>query len=545
MAKNLAKRRQVMARSMQLGHCICDVKQACPCEQFKTQSICHCAGEQPLVGDGPVRLTEHVHNAGCASKISKGVLQQVLAGLPEVDDPRVLVGASAGDDAGVIALSADAATILTVDVFTPCVDDPYTFGQIAAANSVSDIYAMGGTPQAALSIIGFPIQSLPASAMREILRGGVEKMKEAGISVLGGHSINDEEVKCGFAVMGMSPKDGYIRNSGAQVGDAIVLTKPLGTGIINFAHQVGRADERSLHEAAESMMSLNRLAGELMVNLGAHAGTDVTGFSLMGHLAEIVKNSGVEVVLDFDRIPLFEIVPMLARQDVIPGAVERNRESVDEWLLDLSGVAPAQQAILFCPETSGGILAFLPADRAEKFVRQLHDGGVPSARIIGHVRRACDGGRITVISERADRYGAVHMESAAVRTTEAATSESCCCSDGGGVSQSATAATVSCVETPSSPPAASSGLPAPAGADAFKQYMAAVSGAGALGMKHKKLISLALSVMSKCEPCVKINARAAREAGASEEEIAEAVSLGIAFGGAPVAMFYNTMRQKA
>ena len=527
----LEKRRRVMRRSAALGHCICDVQQPCPCEQFRQKSICHCAGEQPTVADRPVALTEHVRNAGCASKISKGVLKQVLAGLPEVDDPRVVVGAAAGDDAGVILLSPDSATILTVDVFTPCVDDPYTFGQIAAANSVSDIYAMGGTPQTALSIIGFPIQSLPASAMREILRGGADKMKEAGVSIIGGHSINDEEVKCGFAVVGTSPAAKYIRNAGAQVGDAIVLTKPLGTGIVNFAHQVGRADEQAMREVAQSMAALNKLAGRRMVELDAHAATDVTGFSLMGHLAEIVKNSNVEAVLDFDAIPLFETVAVLARQEVLPGAIERNRESVEEGLLDLSALTAAQQAILFCPETSGGLLIFLRPEAAEMLVREVR-----GAAVIGQVRRSFDGGRITVTTGQAQRFGPVALaKSGTAAAPTESKQEACCCAE-------AVSAPAAPAPTASVRPPVDGDLPAPAGADAFRAYMGTVSAPGALGTKHKKLISLALSVMSKCEPCVKINAKAAREVGATEQEIAEAVSLGIAFGGAPVAMFYNTVR---
>ena len=212
-----------MKRSTALGHCICDVKQPCPCDLFRQKDICHCAGEKVGSDGDEVKLTQHVRSAGCASKIAKNVLQEVLKGLPEIDDRRVLVGSSAGDDAGVMMLSPDTATVLTVDVFCPSVDDPYRFGQIAAANSLSDVYAMGAKPQAALSIIGFPVHVLPAPAMHEILRGGLEKMKEAGVPVIGGHSINDEEVKCGFAVIGTTGKGRYIRNAGAKVGDAVLL----------------------------------------------------------------------------------------------------------------------------------------------------------------------------------------------------------------------------------------------------------------------------------------------------------------------------------
>ena len=525
----LERRRRVMRRSMALGHCICDPHQPCPCDVFKDEGWCHCAGEAPPAAAGPVRLTQHVRNAGCASKISKDVLRLALADLPGIDDARVLVGASAGDDAGVILLGKDSATILTVDVFSACVDDPYTFGQIAAANSLSDIYAMGGVAQVALSIIGFPVEKLPVEAMRQILLGGVEKMKEAGICVIGGHSINDAEVKCGFAVVGTCPPDGWVRNSGAQEGDAIVLTKPLGTGIVCFAQQIGLASEGALGAAAASMAALNQAAGRLMTLHGAHAATDVTGFGLLGHIIEIARNSNVEIALDFDSIPLLEGVAELARQDVLPGAVERNRQTRDGAMLDLSGLADAQQAILFGPETSGGLLVFLSPDRAQRYLQDLRAGGVGSAAIIGRVSGPCTGGRIVAHSRRASQFAAL-----ALPAVEAAS----CCAD---LPPQSPVQSYGPTQRRAEPADA---LPPPAAADALKSYLAAVNAPGALGSKQKKLIALALSVMSKCMPCVKINTKSAREAGASQEEIAEAVSLGIAFGGAPVAMFYNAARNE-
>ena len=519
----LERRRRVMRRSMALGHCICDPHQPCPCDAFKEEGWCQCAGELPPAAAGPVRLTQHVRNAGCASKISKEILRMALADLPVIDDARVLVGASAGDDAGVILLGKDSATILTVDVFSACVDDPYTFGQIAAANSLSDIYAMGGTPQVALSVIGFPVDKLPVEAMRQILRGGVEKMKEAGICVIGGHSINDDDVKCGFAVVGTCKPDGWVRNSGAKPGDAIVLTKPLGTGIICFAHQIGLASDPISRAAAASMAALNQAAGRLMTLHGAHAATDVTGFGLLGHMIEIARNSDVEITLDFDGIPLLDGVADLARQDVLPGAVERNRQFLDGATFDLSGLAEAQQAILLGPETSGGLLVFMSPDHAHRYMQALGAEGVDAAAIIGRVSGPCAGGRITAGRGRANQFGA--LPPPVVETVS-------CCAD-----------------SPPPPPAQlphahSDALPPPAAADAFKIYLTAVNAPGALQSKQKKLIALALSVISKCGPCVKINAKAAREAGASEEEIGEAVALGIAFGGAPVAMFYNTVRNE-
>lgn len=511
-----------MRRSMALGHCICDPHQPCPCDVFKDEGYCQCAGEPPPPTDGPVRLTQHVRNAGCASKISKEVLRLALADLPVIDDPRVLVGASAGDDAGVILLGKDSATILTVDVFSACVDDPYTFGQIAAANSLSDIYAMGGTPQVALSVIGFPVDKLPVEAMRQILLGGVEKMTEAGICVIGGHSINDADVKCGFAVVGTCPPDGWVRNSGAAPGDVIVLTKPLGTGIICFAHQVGLASDPASRAAADSMAALNQAAGRLMTLHGARAATDVTGFGLLGHMIEIVRNSDVEITVDFDGIPLLDGVAELARQDVLPGAVERNRQSLDAAALDLSGLADAQQAILLGPETSGGLLVFLSPDCAQQYLQALHADGVGGAAIIGRVSGPCPGGRIAAHSRRASQFGPLPLPVAEPAS---------CCADP--------------PQPPTAQPHGHSDAPPPAAAaDALKNYLTAVNSPGALGTKHKKLIALALSIISKCAPCVTINTNAARQAGASEDEIAEAAALGIAFGGAPVAMFYNTVRNE-
>jgi len=307
----------------------------------------------------------------------------------------------------------------------------------------------------------------------------------------------------------------------------IVLTKPLGSGIAVFAHQVGRASDGMVAPVAKSMATLNKLGGRLMVEHGAHAGTDVTGFSLLGHMAEIVQNSQIEATLEFDAIPLFDDVAELAAADVLPGAVERNRESVPENLLEMTDLTAGQQAILFGPETSGGLLVFLPARNVEKFVADLGAGGV-TGHVIGRVTASHPQGRIRVTTKKAEVFGMTTPEQ------KPPAASSCCCAD------EAVAAAAARGAAPSSPNA----LPAPAGADAFKAYMVAVGKGDALGAKYSKLISVALSVMSKCEPCVRINAEAARDAGATEQEIAEAVSLGIAFGGAPVAMFYNTIRQK-
>jgi selenide,water dikinase len=270
---NMEKRKRIMSRSIKLGHCICDPKLPCPCPLFKEKNICMCAGERLQSPTGPVRLTQLVEKAGCESKIDQAFLKDVLRDLPAIDDPRVLVGVPAGDDAGIYDMGNGTALVQTVDVFTPCVDDPYTFGLIAAANSLSDVYAMGGKPLTALSVIGFPVRKIPDKAMNDILCGGIDKMNEAGVAVIGGHSINDPEIKAGFAVTGIIQKDKIVQNSNAKPGDCLILTKPLGTGITCFAHQIGRALEGGMEAAISSMTTLNKTASELMVEFRAHACT--------------------------------------------------------------------------------------------------------------------------------------------------------------------------------------------------------------------------------------------------------------------------------
>jgi len=368
-----------------------------------------------------------VRGTGCSAKIGKTDLLAALSGLPDIDDARVVVGRSAGDDAGVIMLSDREATVMTVDVLAPPVDDPFTFGQIAAANSLSDIYAMGATPQCALSIIGFPAHAQPIAIMREILRGGFEKMKEAGISVLGGHSTDDDEIKFGFAVLGTAKPGGFLTNAGARVGDVAVLTKPLGTGIVSFAAQCGQDQDGGIAEITRSMTQLNQLSGARMQAHGAHAATDITGFGLLPHVFEVARSSQVEIEIDFDSIPLFSSVMDLAARDVLPGAVERNRESLAEDRLDLAALGPAEQAILFGPETSGGLVVFLPEAGAGPFLAELRRGGFAHAAVIGRATSRCVEGRIRVT--KADARTGVPPTKPSLRL--AAKGSPCCCKAGG------------------------------------------------------------------------------------------------------------------
>ncbi len=438
MSSRNEKRRRVMQRSVRLGHCVCDPKLACPCDLFKQKNVCLCAGERLETVDGPVRLTRLVEKAGCASKIDQAALKGVLADLPFSDDPRILVGACAGDDAGVFQIDEHRALVQTVDVFSPSVDDPYTFGQIAAANSLSDIYAMGGEPLTALSIVGFPIRELADAVLREILRGGMDKMAEAGVAVIGGHSIKDSEIKAGFAVTGIMDPAGVIANAGARPGDVLVLTKPIGTGVLSFGGQIGRAPASGLEAAGRSMATLNKTASRIMVECGAGACTDVTGFGLLGHLGEMARQSSVEVEVVFDDIPLFDGVLELVAEGVVPGAVERNRESSLEHVCFGDGVTAEMVDICCDPQTSGGLLISIGQEKAGDLLRRLHAAGVTAAAVIGRVTGE-GSGRVRIVTTGRRKIPAAALAAAGSMDDSdksevdmSASEEQACCSHGSG-----------------------------------------------------------------------------------------------------------------
>ncbi len=519
--KNNEKRRRVMQRSIKLGHCVCDPKMACPCETLKQRDVCLCAGERLERPGGPVRLTQLVAKAGCASKIDQAALKGVLAGLPFGSDPRVLVGACAGDDAGVFQIDERRALVQTVDVFSPSVDDPYTFGQIAAANSLSDIYAMGGQAVTALSIVGFPIREMADDVLREILRGGMDKMAEAGVAVIGGHSIKDKEIKAGFAVTGIVDPARIVTNAGVQPGDVLILTKPIGTGVLSFAGQIERAPAASLEAAGRSMATLNKVAAELMVEVGAHACTDVTGFGLLGHLGEMARSSGVNAEVVFDTIPLFDGVLELVAAGVVPGATDRNRESSLEGAELGEGVTSEMVDICCDPQTSGGLLIAVGAEKAAELLKRLHGAGIAAAACIG---RASGKGRglVRIVREHqgtsaaAERVGCVKGDDMSQQDGQG------CCSQGHGSEAAG---------------------PAGAGVSAiqqkFQEFVKAANGPGALDAATKQAIAVALSVLAKCEPCAKTHIAKARQMGFSRAEIDEAAWMAIAFGGSPTMMFYN------
>ena len=535
MVKDPEKRRRVMQRSMQLGHCICDPRRSCPCDVFREDGVCPCAGEEYDPPAGPIRLTELVESAGCASKIDQATLQRIIADLPAPNDPKVVVGMPAGDDAGVYLLDEKTALVQTVDVFSPSADDPYTFGQIAAANSLSDVYAMGGRPITALSIVGFPARKLPDEILAQILRGGLDKMAEASVAVIGGHSIKDNEIKAGFAVTGLIDPQRIASNAAARPGDRLVLTKPLGTGIIAFAAQIGRASETSAAAACRAMAALNRRAAELMVEFDAHACTDVTGFGLMGHLKSMAAASKVNVEIVWDDVPLLPEVLQCVAEGVIPGGVERNRESSADALEKVEGVDPAVLEILFDPQTSGGLLIALPQVKAAAFVERLHAEGISEAAEIGRVLSA-GSGRINVRGEGRRRMPVA--KPAAKKPPSPAAMEH---------------PAPSCCANPAEHPELQALLNEPSGGDdsgiqeietKFQAFLGAANKPGQLGGRTKRAMGIALSVLAKCEPCVKYHVAKAREEGFAPEEIDEAAWLAIAFGGSPTMMFYNDMRAK-
>jgi selenide,water dikinase len=291
----------------------------------------------------------------------------------------------------VYKLTDDLALVQSVDVFTPNVDDPYIFGQIAAANSLSDIYAMGGKPVTALSIVGFPIETMSHKIMNQMLRGGIDKMKEAGVEVIGGHSIKDTEIKLGFAVTGIVDPKKIITNDKAQPGDVLILTKPIGTGVISFASQLDRASKEHMEVIGRSMAELNKVAAETMVEAGVITATDITGFGLMGHLSEMVAQSGVTVEIYVDQVPFFDGVLDFVREDLISGAIERNREYAAQFVEVGEGVSEEVEIALYDPQTSGGFLIAVKKGHAEMLVTKLREKGSNSAVIIGKIIAKSEG----------------------------------------------------------------------------------------------------------------------------------------------------------
>ena len=343
------------------------------------------------MAENEVKLTKLAKCAGCGAKVGAGTLAQLLEGIQVHRDPNLLVGFDRSDDASVYKLSDELALVQTVDFFPPIADDPYLFGQIAAANALSDVYAMGGEPKLCLNIMAVP-KDMPPETVHELLRGGYDKVYEAGALITGGHSILDDEPKYGLAVTGFVHPDKMLTNSGARPGDALLFTKPIGTGVLTTAAKADMASAGSMARAHRLMTTLNKAARDLMVRRRVHACTDVTGFGLLGHSLEMAQGSGVELEIDVGAVDFFPEAAELAKMGVLPEGMYRNRafaeSSVDPGTAELW-----QQDLLYDPQTSGGLLMAVDPEDAEALFQELK-GAVPSAQRLGTVREYRGGKRI-------------------------------------------------------------------------------------------------------------------------------------------------------
>lgn len=308
-----------------------------------------------------------------------------MCGLDFPSDPNVLVGLSRADDAGVYKVNDDLALIQTVDFFTPVVDDPYMFGQIAAANALSDVYAMGGTPKTAMNLVGFPLKLMALSVLRDVIQGGIDKIREADVVLLGGHSVEDDEFKYGLSVTGFVHPDRIFTKQGLKPGDWLVLTKPLGTGIVNTAIKGSLASEAVTRNITSMMAALNRTAAEVMRQYPVHACTDITGFGLIGHLVEMMQGTGLGMQIILEQLPVIDEALEFAAMGLVPAGAHKNRDFRGSVVNMDSGVDAALQDILYDPQTSGGLCIAVEPSSADKMVGQLHDEGVGHATVIGEV----------------------------------------------------------------------------------------------------------------------------------------------------------------
>lgn len=338
-----------------------------------------------------IKLTKLAKCAGCGAKVGAGVLSQLLENIKVHTDPNLLVGFDRSDDASVYKISDELALVQTVDFFPPIADDPYTFGAIAATNALSDIYAMGGEPKLALNIMAVP-EDMPKETVHEILRGGYDKVYEAGALITGGHSIYDEEPKYGLSVTGFVHPDKVLTNSGARPGDVLLFTKPLGIGVLTSAMKVQLVSEETEKFAYRMMTTLNKAARDVMVKYDVHACTDVTGFGLMGHLLEMAQGSDVELHVDVEGIDMIPEALEFARMGILPAGMYRNRSFAEDFV-DIGDTALEKTDLLFDPQTSGGLVICVSPENADALFEELKSC-VPSAQRIGSVSRFGGGKRI-------------------------------------------------------------------------------------------------------------------------------------------------------
>jgi selenide,water dikinase len=522
---DFAKRREVMERSQRLGHCICDPRRPCPCEVFVNQRICPCAGERPEPkAASTVKLTQLAHNAGCASKIAPADLDAVLARLPAVRDPNVISGLAAADDAAIYRIADGVCLVQTVDVFTPCVDDARLFGRICAANCLSDIYATGGDPKTALSVLAFPSETLSGDIMGDMLTGAMETLAEAGVALVGGHSIKDEEIKLGFAVTGVIDPAVAAGLEKARPGDVLILTKPLGTGVLSFSQQIGRGNPVGLEEAGRSMAALNRDASVAMRRAGASACTDVTGFGLFGHLTRLARQGGLAAEVFIDNLPAFTGAVEALREGVIPGAVERNREYVGSRLLIEPGADAARVNLGFDAQTSGGLLIAMVPERVGILLEALAKVNV-TAQVIGRMVTG-NAGEIRVLTGEGNVAGAAAVAPSPVSSVEAGHEPGCC-------------AEVFAAAAATAAPAPTPGGSAAEAQRAFGALMRSVQAGGAVDEVTKELVLFGMVLQSRCGPCFEAHYAKALKMGITQAQLDEIAWCAIAMGGAPVRMFYQ------
>ncbi len=337
-----------------------------------------------MIADEEVRLTQMSKTAGCAAKIGPGTLAGILESLPKFQDENLLVGIETSDDGAIYKVSDEVALIQTLDFFTPVVDDPYTFGQVAAANALSDIYAMGGEPKVALNIVAWP-NCVNPKFLGEILRGGADKVMEAGAVLAGGHSIQDDEPKYGLSVTGFVHPDQVFKNCGAIPGDVLILTKPLGTGIVNTAVKAEMASPEAQQEVIRVMTTLNKKAKQIIEKYEIHSCTDVTGFGLAGHSIEMAEGSGVTFDIEMGRLPIQQAAIEYAQMGLIPAGAYRNRNFTEEKI-EMGNVEEHLLDIFFDPQTSGGLLVSAAPDVAEKIIAEMEQSDMATAfGIIGTV----------------------------------------------------------------------------------------------------------------------------------------------------------------
>lgn len=344
-----------------------------------------------------VCLTKYSHGGGCGCKIDPAALHEILAKVPRFAEvPDLLVGIESADDAAVYQISERQAIIVTNDFFMPIVDDPHAFGRIAACNSISDVYAMGGTPLMAVSIVGFPVNKLPLNVMQEIMRGGVEICQDAGIPLAGGHSVDNEEPMFGLCVIGLIDPDHIKKNSGAQVGDVLITTKPLGIGIMSTALKVKSLSQAGYEKVVRVMSSLNKAGAWLGTQASVHALTDITGFGLGGHALEMARGAHVSIILEMHKVPIMEEALTLATEGLVPGSAYRNLAAFGNALQFSGNIGTEHQLIFTDPQTSGGLLMAVAPEAADTIIDKLRQLQCLVAEKVGRVV-AAEGGSTVII----------------------------------------------------------------------------------------------------------------------------------------------------